>query len=80
MGDREYWVTAKHILTGAEHPLYGSITAKSGSLRLLNPGGEGQQWIPVTFSVIDPGRDIDIVVLAPPPPLAFSNRYECCTG
>jgi hypothetical protein len=67
--NREYWITAKHVLTGAEHPPYGAITAKTVSLQLLNPGGEGQQWIPVTFSVIDPGPDIDIVVLAPPQPL-----------
>src|ERR1035437_8924420 len=67
--NREYWITAKHVLTGAEHPPYGAIPAKTVSLQLLNPGGEGQQWIPVTFSVIDPGPDIDIVVLAPPQPL-----------
>src|SRR5271165_6238225 len=67
--NREYWITAKHVLTGSEHPPYGSIRAKSVSLQLLNPGGEGEQWIPVTFSVIDPGQDIDIVVLAPPQPL-----------
>ena len=32
---REYWITAKHILTGAEHPPYGSITRESAELRLL---------------------------------------------
>src|SRR5579862_2065394 len=47
---REYWVTAKHILTGAEHPPYGTVTDRSISLRLLNPGAQGQVWIPVTFS------------------------------
>ena len=26
---REYWITAKHILTGAKHPPYGSIKSKS---------------------------------------------------
>ena len=67
--NREYWITAKHVLTGAEHPPYGSITAKSVSLRLLDPGGEGEQWIPVTFMVIDPGKDIDIVALAAPKPI-----------
>lgn len=66
---REYWITAKHILTGAEHPPYGSVGTKSVSLRLLNPQGGGQEWMPVTFSVIDPGPDVDIVVLAPPQPL-----------
>lgn len=61
---REYWITAKHILTGAEHPPYGSITRESAELRLLSPGGEGEQWLPMTFSVIDAGTDIDIVALA----------------
>jgi len=66
---REYWITAKHILTGAEHPPYGSVTAKSVSLQVLDPGSPGEKWIPITFSVIDAGVDIDIVVLAPPQPL-----------
>lgn len=63
---REYWITAKHILTGAEHPPYGSVTSKAVSLKLLDPGSPGENWIPITFSVIDPGADVDIVVLAPP--------------
>jgi hypothetical protein len=32
-------------------------------LRLLNPGGEGEQWLPESFTVLDPGKDVDIVVL-----------------
>jgi hypothetical protein len=67
--NREYWITAKHILTGAKHPPYGSIASKSVSLKILNPGAEGEQWMSVVFSVIDPGNDVDIVVLAPPGPL-----------
>ena len=66
---REYWVTAKHILTGAKHPPYGTITVKSAALRLLDPGAEHERWIPVTFSILDAGKDIDIVVLAPPTPI-----------
>jgi hypothetical protein len=66
---REYWITAKHILTGAKHPPYGTITAKSAVLRLLDPGAESERWLPVNFSVLDVGKDIDIVVLAPPTPL-----------
>ncbi|MGB9204751.1 MAG: trypsin-like peptidase domain-containing protein [Terriglobales bacterium] len=60
----EYWITAKHILTGAKHPPYGSIPSKSVPLKILNPSAEGEQWLPVNFHVIDPGNDIDIVVLA----------------
>lgn len=67
--NREYWVTAKHVLTGAKHPPYGTITAKSAALRLLDPSAERERWIPVNFSVLDTGKDIDIVVLAPPAPL-----------
>lgn len=62
---REYWITAKHILTGAKHPPYGTVVSKSVSLRILNPSVEGENWLPEEFSVIDPDNDIDIVVLAP---------------
>jgi len=41
---REYWITAKHILTGAEHPPYGIVTSKAVSLKILNPGySQGEQ-------------------------------------
>ncbi len=63
---REYWITAKHILTGAKRPPYGSITSKSKTLNILNPEPGGDPWLSIKFSVIDPGKDIDIVVLAPP--------------
>jgi len=66
---REYWITAKHILTGAEHPPYGSVTSASVSLKILDPAAQGERWLPVNFAVIDAGIDIDIVVLAPPQPL-----------
>ncbi len=68
---REYWVTAKHILTGAKKPPYGSVTTNSVSLKILDPSaqnGREQRWLSVDFSVIDPGKDIDIVVLAPHAP------------
>jgi len=66
---REYWITAKHILTGAQHPPYGTITEKSVSLRLLDPGSQAERWLQVNFSVLDAGKDIDIVVLAPAAPI-----------
>jgi len=66
---REYWITAKHILTGAKHPPYGVVTDQSGLLSILDPGAQGEVWLPVKFSVIDPGKDIDIVILAAPEPL-----------
>lgn len=67
--NREYWITAKHVLTGAKHPPYGTITAGSAALHLLDPAAEQERWLPVTFSVLDAGKDIDIVVLAPPAPI-----------
>lgn len=70
---REYWITAKHILTGVKRgPPYGSIKDKSVSLRILDADATTNQlrWNPVNFSVIDPGdENIDIVVLAAPKPL-----------
>ena len=76
---REYWITAKHIVTGAEHPPYGAVTAKSESLEILNPGSPGEQWLPVTFSVIDTEMDVDIVVLAAPKPL-LTNPMSSVTA
>lgn len=66
---REYWITAKHVLTGAEHPPYGSLKIESVSLKILDQLSPQEHWIPVTFKVLDPGKDIDIAVLAAPTPL-----------
>jgi hypothetical protein len=66
---REYWITAKHVLTGAKRPPYGTITTKKATLQILDPAAKNERWIPVNFSVLDVGKDIDIVVLAPPIPL-----------
>jgi hypothetical protein len=49
-------------------------------LQILNPGVEGEQWLPVTFSVIDPGNNVDIVVLAPPRPLFGEALPSLGTG
>jgi hypothetical protein len=62
---REYWITAKHILTGAKHPPHGTIDAKTVTLKILSQVGESENWITETFNVIDPGQDVDIAVLAP---------------
>ena len=66
---REYWLTAKHVLTGAKKPPYGSVTEHSVTLAILNPDVQERRWMPVNFTVLDPGEDIDIVVLAAPRPL-----------
>ena len=63
---REYWITAKHILNGTKHSPYGFIKNKTERLRILNPGRQGEQWLTIDFAVLDPGKDIDIAVLVPP--------------
>jgi hypothetical protein len=77
--DREYWITAKHIITGATRPPYGSITVKVVDLKLLNPAAEVEQWLPITFTVIDTAKDVDIVVLYAPQPI-LSNPMSSPPG
>jgi hypothetical protein len=67
---REYWITAKHIFTGIENAPPGVFTSKTVQANLLLPyargdGGHDQTWQSITFTAIDPGKDIDILVLAP---------------
>jgi hypothetical protein len=64
---REYWITAKHILNGKTHPPYGSVDATTVQLKILDKATS--TWLAVDFSVLDPGKDIDVVVLAPNHPL-----------
>lgn len=77
---REYWITAKHVLNGKLHPPYGTVTDKSIALEILDPGAEGEHWLPETFSVIDPGDDIDIVVLAAATPILANPIPSLDTG
>jgi hypothetical protein len=64
---REYWITAKHIITGAEHPPYGSVdTMRPVSLKVLDPSANEEHWLTIMFSVVDAGKDIDVVALAAP--------------
>jgi len=66
---REYWVTARHILTGAKSKPFGNYAGKTIDVRLLNPGGDGEQWVPETFTVLQPVEDVDVAVLIPPSPI-----------
>ncbi len=63
--NREYWLTAKHILTGRKSGPAGEVSEKTVSLDVLDPIGDAIKWNPNQFTVIDPGKDIDIVVLVP---------------
>lgn len=62
---REYWLTAKHILTGRKSGPAGEVNEKTASLDVLDPIGDTIKWNSIQFAVIDPGKDIDIVVLVP---------------
>lgn len=63
--NREYWLTAKHIITGRKSLLAGEVKEKTVSLDVLDPIGEAIKWNPTEFKIIDPGKDIDIIVLVP---------------
>lgn len=52
---REYWITAKHVLTGMEYPPYGTLKP-TVAVRILNPGAPGEQWLPMVFGVLEPWR------------------------
>lgn len=63
---REYWITAKHILNGAQDVFHtGSIAGKFARVKILDQGVDEERWLAVDFAVIDPGVDLDVVVLAP---------------
>ncbi|WP_109486983.1 hypothetical protein [Occallatibacter savannae] len=75
---REYWITAKHLFTGIKSGPQGEFKQKQVVAAVLaqTVGSEGQdqQWVTRTFSVLDPGKDIDILVLAAPEPLLPAER------
>jgi hypothetical protein len=77
--NREYWITAKHIFTGIANAPPGVFATKTVEAKLLVPyeAGSGgatpeQTWRSYTFTAIDPGKDIDILVLAPKEPVEDS--------
>jgi hypothetical protein len=68
--NREYWITAKHIFTGIENAPPGVFTTKTVEANILLPyspvaKGQDKKWVTIKFTTIDPGKDIDILVLAP---------------
>jgi len=71
--NREYWLTAKHILTGRKSGPAGEVKEKEISLQVLDPVGTDIKWDEVKFKVIDPGKDVDIVVLVPTTTLTRSD-------
>jgi hypothetical protein len=68
--NREYWITAKHLFTGAKSGPFGTYKPQTATVSVLSQFGEGEQgfdqkWHNANFTVIDPGKDIDILVLVP---------------
>jgi hypothetical protein len=63
--NREYWLTAKYILTGRKSGPAGEVSEKTISLDVLDPIGDAIKWNTIQFVVMDPGKDVDIVVLVP---------------
>jgi hypothetical protein len=66
--NREYWITAKHMFTGIKTGPAGVFTpgrVQSNILSQIGDGDDGHDlhWMNETFTVIDPGKDIDILVL-----------------
>jgi hypothetical protein len=79
--NREYWVTAKHMFTGVKTGPAGTFTTKTVQANILSQAGEGEEghdlhWIPTTFTTIDPGKDIDIIVLVPDHALLSDIAYK----
>jgi hypothetical protein len=68
--NREYWITAKHMFTGIKTGPAGVFTTNTVQANILSQVGDGDEghdlhWMTETFTVIDPGKDIDILVLVP---------------
>ncbi len=77
---REYWITARHILTGAKSKPYGTFADNTVEVKLLsqllNPGGNGERWIPERFTVLQPSADVDVVVLVPASPILTDGHLS----
>lgn len=68
--NREYWITAKHMFTGIKTGPAGVFATKMVKANILSQTGDGDEghdlhWMTETFTVLDPGKDIDILVLVP---------------
>lgn len=68
--NREYWITAKHMFTGVKTGPAGVFKTEKVEANILSQVGDGDEghdlhWMTETFTVIDPGKDIDILVLVP---------------
>jgi hypothetical protein len=84
--NREYWITAKHLFTGIKTGPAGVFTTKRVQANILSQVGDGDEghdlhWETEAFTVIDPGKDIDILVLVPDHLLlGFGRDFNLTTG
>jgi hypothetical protein len=72
---REYWITVKHIFTGIENAPPDAFRTHTVQANLLLPFSHTSvsqelNWWTIRFTTIDPGKDSDILILAPEQPLA----------
>lgn len=76
--NREYWITAKHVFTGIKRGPAGEFKMKRLVANILSQdGGESgndQRWLTEQFTVMDPGKDIYILVLVPARVLGNTDR------
>jgi hypothetical protein len=63
--------------SGTKHPPHGRITTSAAAVKVLDPGAEHERWISINFAVLDPGSDVDIIVLAAPTPLLPKTAAKC---
>jgi len=59
---REYWITAKHIITGKPN---GEVPLQRISLDVQNPVGKEEKFESYSFQVFDTETIADVVVLVP---------------
>lgn len=61
--NREYWITARHVVTGVHGETYGKLEGPTVKLRALVPDVAGPVSKEQTFSIIDLGDKTDILAL-----------------
>lgn len=81
---REYWITARHVLTGAKGKPFGTTADKMVTLKLLSPDASSERWVEVKFAAFFPEADVDVAVLVPPanllPPGVLSSPKASADG
>jgi hypothetical protein len=61
--NREYCITARHVVTGVYGDTYGRLEGPTIKVRALLTTPTGPEWKDEVFSIIDLGDQIDVLVL-----------------